>query len=57
MVLTNQNYMLAEMEEEVQFRECVPPFGPEPFTFLFAIEKHKSQIIQNYNFACCFVWV
>ena len=26
-------------------------------SFLFAIQKFKDSDIQNYNFACCFVWV
>jgi hypothetical protein len=25
--------------------------------FQFAIQKYKDEDIQNYNFACCFVWV
>jgi hypothetical protein len=27
------------------------------FVFQVAIQKFKDQDIQNYNFACCFVWV
>jgi hypothetical protein len=32
-------------------------FSAELFTFQFAIQKCKDWDIQNYNFACCFVWV
>ena len=31
--------------------------GAEYFVFRFAIRKFKDLEIQNYNFACCFVWV
>ena len=31
--------------------------GAEPFVFQVAIKKFKDQDIQNYNSACCFVWV
>ena len=29
----------------------------ESFVFQVAIHKFKDQYIQNYNFACCFVWL
>jgi len=32
-------------------------FGAEPFVFQIVIQKFKDQDIQNYIFACCFVWV
>jgi hypothetical protein len=32
-------------------------FGVESFVFQLAIQTFKGQDIQNYNFACCFVWV
>jgi len=32
-------------------------FGAESFVFQFAIQKFKDCDIQNYNFACCCVWV
>jgi hypothetical protein len=38
-------------------RQCLLLFGSEYFVFQIAIQKHKDQDIQNYNFACCFVWV
>ena len=31
--------------------------GAESLVFQVAIQKFKDQDIQNYNFACCFVWV
>ena len=32
-------------------------FGAESFVFQVAFQKCKDQDIENYNFACCFVWV
>jgi hypothetical protein len=32
-------------------------FSAESFVFQFAVQKYEDQGIQNYNFACCFVWV
>jgi len=32
-------------------------FGAESFVFQVAIQKFKDQDIENYNFACWFVWV
>jgi hypothetical protein len=32
-------------------------FDAESFVFQAPIQKFKAQDIQNYNFACCFVWV
>jgi hypothetical protein len=29
----------------------------KPFISLAAVQKHKTLNIQNYNFACVFVWV
>ena len=37
--------------------KCNLSFGAESFVFQVAIQKFKDQDIQNYNFACCFVWV
>ena len=36
--------------------ECCS-YGGESFVFQVAIQKFKDQDLQNYNFACCFVWV
>ena len=38
-----------------KLRECLLSFGTESFVFQFANQKYKGT--QNYNFACCFVWV
>ena len=27
------------------------------FAFQFTIRKFKDEDVQNYNYACCFVWV
>ena len=40
-----------------EVRECLLSFGVEYFVFQFAIQKFKDYATQNYNFACCFVWV
>jgi hypothetical protein len=29
----------------------------EYFVFQFAIQKYEDKDIQNFSFACCFVWV
>ena len=57
MMLTNQNSIQKEIKEQIEVRECLLPLGAEPFVFQFAIQKFKDQDIQNYNFACCFVWM
>jgi len=46
-------------QEEINIlvRECLPSFGAETFVFKFANQKFKYEDIQNYDFACCFVWV
>jgi hypothetical protein len=31
-------------------------FEAESFVFQFAIQKYKDQDVQNFNFACCFIW-
>ena len=36
----------------MEVRECLQLFGAESFVFQF-----QDYDIQNYNFACCFVWV
>ena len=37
--------------------ECSLSFSAESIVFQFPIEKYKDEDAQNYNFACCFVWV
>jgi hypothetical protein len=32
------------------------PFSPEAFVFSSAVEKCKNQKVQDYNFACGFIW-
>ena len=44
-------------QEQIEVRECLLPLGAEPFVFQFVIQKFKDQDIQNYNSACCFVWM
>jgi len=38
-------------------RKCLLSFGAESFVLQVATKKFKDQDIENYNFACCFVWV
>jgi hypothetical protein len=45
------------VQEIYMVRECLLSFGTESFVFQFVIKKFKDENIQNYNFACCFVWV
>jgi hypothetical protein len=33
------------------------PFSPEPSVFRSAVKKSKNENIQDYNFACGYVWV
>jgi hypothetical protein len=37
--------------------QCLPRFGLKSFVFQFAIQKYRDEDIQDYNFACCFVWM
>jgi len=53
---TNQNSIQEEIEQ-IEFRECLLSFGAKSFVSQFAIQNFKDQDIQNYNFACYFVWV
>ena len=43
--------------EQIEVRECLLSFTAVSYVFQFAIQKFKDYNIQNYNFACCFVWV
>ena len=48
--LTNQNSIQKEIKsrlklEEIEVRECLLPFGAEPFVFQFTIQKFKDQDI------------
>ena len=38
-------------------RQCLLSFGALCLVFQFAVQKYKDSDIQNYNFACCLVWV
>jgi len=48
---------IQEKYERIEVRECLLSFGAESFVFHFAIQKCKDSDMQNYNFACCFVWM
>jgi len=55
-ISTNQNYIQEEIKSRLM-SECLLSFGAESFFFQCAIQKFKDDNIQNYNFACCFIWV
>ena len=38
-------------------QECLLSSGVQSFVCQFDIQRYKDQDIQNYNFACCLVWV
>ena len=44
-------------QEQIEVRECFLLFGAESFVLQVAIQKLIDYDIQNYNFACSFVWV
>jgi hypothetical protein len=54
--LMNQNSNQEEIKGTLN-SECLISFGAESFVFLFGLKKFKDLDIQNYNFACCFLWV
>ena len=43
--------------EQIEVRECLLSCSAESFLFHCAIQNLKDNSIQNYNFACCFIWV
>jgi hypothetical protein len=49
--VTNQNLIQEEIKE-IEFWQCLLPFGAEPSVFSSAVEKRKNQNIQDHNFAC-----
>jgi hypothetical protein len=51
--VTNENLI----QEEIEFWQCLQPFGQEPPVFSVAVEKLKNYNIQDYNFVCGSVWV
>jgi hypothetical protein len=44
-------------EGQTEVWELLLPPGPDSFALQLAIQKHEDQHTQNYNFACCFIWV
>jgi hypothetical protein len=51
--LTNQNSIHEEIKSGLKSGNACA----ESFVFQFTIQKWKHYDIQNYNLACCFVWV
>jgi hypothetical protein len=55
--LTNRNSIQGEIKSRLNLGECLLSFGAGSSVFQFAIQKYKDKDIQNYSFACCFIWV
>ena len=55
--LTDQNFIQGEIKRRLKIEECLPSCAAESFVFQFPIQKFKDEDVQNYNFACCCVWV
>jgi hypothetical protein len=53
--LTDRNSIQEEIKQ-IEVGEFLLSFGAGSSVFQFAIQKYKDSDIQNYNFACCFVW-
>jgi hypothetical protein len=50
-------YPICKESKSIEVGECLLSFGVESFVFHFATQKYKDKDIQNFNLACCFVWV
>ena len=44
-------------KEQIEVGECLLSFGADLLSSSLLPKKYKAYDIQNYNFACCFVWV
>jgi hypothetical protein len=55
--LTNQKAIQEEIKSTLKSGNCLLVYGAETFVFCFVIKNFKYNVIQKYNFACCFVWV
>jgi hypothetical protein len=44
-------------QQRADWRQGTLSFGADSFVFHFSIKEYQHSDIQNYNFACCFVWV
>ena len=51
--LTDQNSIQEEIKNVLKPRNAS---YHSSFVFNFVIQKYKDDVIQNYNFACCFIW-
>ena len=47
--LTNQNFILEEIKEQIEVRKCLLSFGAESFVFLVAIQKFKDTFLRGIN--------
>ena len=56
-VYSNQNSIAEEIKSRLRSGNACCHSVKNPFVFQVATQKFEDQDIQNYNFACCFVWV
>ena len=56
MTLTNQNSIQEEIKSRLKLGNACY-HSVQNLVFQFAIQKFKDQDTENYNFACCFVWM
>jgi hypothetical protein len=54
--LTNQNCIHAEIKSRLKSGNACY-HSVQNLVFQFTIQKRKDEDIQNYNLACCFIWV
>jgi len=55
--LTNQNSIQEEIRSRLKSGNACYHLVQTFFALKFATQKFKDKNTQNYNFACCFVWV
>jgi len=55
--LTNKNSIHEEIKSRLKSGNVCYYSGSESSVFQLSIKKFKDKDVQNYNFACFFVWV
>jgi len=45
------------MSKQTVLMECLLSFGAQTFVLQFVVQHYKDYDTQNYNVACCNVWV
>jgi hypothetical protein len=56
MTVTNENLIQEKIKRRLNSGNALLPFSPELSVFSCAVERHKKQNIQDYNFACGSAW-